>query len=316
MSIVCPLSGSATIELIETIKIDDLVEVYKNSVKQDVSSEFQQLEQINLYRCSESGLLFFEPAVTGSERFYEQLQQFSWYYMDDKNEYDYAKEFIEEADFVLEIGCGKGAFAKKIASQYYTGLEFSKAAQDAAIQAGITVINETIQVHGRQNPEKYDVVCAFQVLEHVAEVHSFIESSIACLKPGGLLIYSVPSADSLARHVINFALDSPPHHVTRWTDQALQNLANYFPLKLVDLWHEPLQPIHRKFYAETICKNALFKLAKKKSKNIDLSFSTIVLLKLSRWLGKYLAGGISDTELFPRGISVTVVYQKVADNPQ
>jgi SAM-dependent methyltransferase len=313
MTIVCPLSGSKNVELIEQIKIHELVEIYKRSLKQDISSEIEpSLKHINFYRSTESDLLFFEPAITGSEKFYEHLQRFDWYYLDEKSEYDYAKNFIQASDLVLEIGCGKGAFAKKIASKSYVGLEFSKAAQDIAAQTGITVINETIQTHRQRNSEKYDVVCAFQVLEHVAEVHSFIEASVACLKPGGLLIYSVPSADSLVRHIINFSLDLPPHHVTRWTDQALQNIANYFPLQLVDLWHEPLQAIHSRYYAEIICKNALFKLANKKSKNVDLSPGTLFLVKLGRKLGKYLVKGIVDPELLPRGFSVTVVYRKNA----
>jgi 16S rRNA G527 N7-methylase RsmG len=33
--------------------------------------------------------------------------------MDEKDEYDYAKEYIYEKDSVLDIGSGKGVFAKK-----------------------------------------------------------------------------------------------------------------------------------------------------------------------------------------------------------
>jgi 2-polyprenyl-3-methyl-5-hydroxy-6-metoxy-1,4-benzoquinol methylase len=76
------------------------------------------------------------------------------------------------------------------------GLEFSRKAKEIAFSNGIIIENESIQSHSVAHPAKYDVVCAFQVLEHVSEIRSFIESSIKALKPGGLLIYSIPSADS------------------------------------------------------------------------------------------------------------------------
>ncbi|MGV2387332.1 MAG UNVERIFIED_CONTAM: hypothetical protein LVR29_00250 [Microcystis novacekii LVE1205-3] len=51
--------------------------------------------------------------ITGSENFYEKLQVFDWYYLEEKNEYDYASQFIKPSDSVLEIGCGKGSFCSK-----------------------------------------------------------------------------------------------------------------------------------------------------------------------------------------------------------
>ena len=57
------------------------------------------------------------------------MQNLEWYYMDEKDEYDYAKNFIKESDLVLEIGCGKGAFAQKISTKKYVGLEFSRKAK-------------------------------------------------------------------------------------------------------------------------------------------------------------------------------------------
>lgn len=306
----CPLSGSFKIVLVEKIAVSDLVSLYKKVLNCDVASEFGNIQEIDFYHSLESELYFFSPMITGSENFYEKLQVFDWYYLEEKNEYDYAKQFIKPSDFVLEIGCGKGAFAQKIDSQNYTGLEFSHKAKDLA-KGGVNIINESIQDHAVYLPQKYDVVCAFQVLEHIGDVHSFIASSIACLKPGGLFVFSVPSYDSFSKYVSNFFLDMPPHHVTRWTDTSLKNLTKYFPIENLEIWHEPLQEVHKSFYATTIVKLALFKFFGKDIRNIDFGITYKILDIVSRMIGKIFAKGLISSELFPRGISVVSIYRKI-----
>lgn len=306
----CPLSGSFKIVLVEKIAVSDLLSLYQKVLNCDVASEFGNIQEIDFYHSLESDLYFFSPMITGSENFYEKLQVFDWYYLEEKNEYDYAKQFIKPSDFVLEIGCGKGAFAQKIDSQNYTGLEFSHKAKDLA-KGGVNIINESIQDHAVYLPQKYDVVCAFQVLEHIGDVHSFIASSIACLKPGGLFVFSVPSYDSFSKYVSNFFLDMPPHHVTRWTDTSLKNLTKYFPIENVEIWHEPLQEVHKSFYATTIVKLALFKFFGKDIRNIDFGITYKILDIVSRMIGKIFAKGLISSELFPRGISVVSIYRKI-----
>lgn len=307
----CPLSGSSKIVLVEKIAVSDLVGLYKKLLNCDVAPEFGNIQEIDFYHSLESELYFFSPMITGSENFYEKLQVFDWYYLEEKNEYDYASKFIKPSDCVLEIGCGKGAFARKIHCQDYIGLEFSQKARDLAEKDGITVLNESIQDHALNNPQKYSVVCAFQVLEHISDIYTFIEASIECLKPGGILIYSVPSYDSFSKYVSNFFLDMPPHHVTRWTDTSLKNLTKYFSIENLEIWHEPLQEVHKSFYATTIVKLALFKFLGKDIRNIDFGITYKILDIVSRMIGKIFAKGLISSELFPRGISVVSIYRKI-----
>lgn len=312
-SLVCPLSGSSEVVLLEKIEVKDIINIYNKQLKIDVSEEFKDVKEIGFYHCIDSDLRFFFPLITGSEAFYEKLQNFDWYYMDDKPEYEYAKQFVQDSDVVLEIGSGKGSFLKKLPTKNYVGLEFSREAKNLAAKEGICIKNESIQTHALENLNTYDVVCAFQVLEHVEKVYSFIESSTLCLKPGGFLIYSVPSVDSFSKYISNFMLDMPPHHITRWSDQALQNIIHYFPLEPVEIWHEPLQLIHRKIYAEAVIKNSLFNLFKIKYKTIDKSLINKMVNGFSKIISQFTANGLTSYELMPRGISVTSVYRKIKE---
>ena len=311
MELSCPLTGSSKIVLIENINANFLIKRYKKRFNCDISSELKNIKEIGFYHSCDSDLRFFYPMVTGSELLYEKLQNFDWYYQEEKEEYEYACQYIKESDLVLEIGCGKGAFSEKITCQKYIGLEYSQKAKTLASN-NITILNEFVQEHSINNSENYTVVLGFQVLEHVAEIHSFIEASLNCLKPGGLLIFSVPSADSFVSCLKNNTLNMPPHHVSWWSDKSLRYVAQIFGLKILDIHHEKLAEIHRRWYASSILLQALEKTIGYDSKNqlIDRSLTYKILSKISVWGARWLARGIRDPRFLPNGHSVTVVYQK------
>jgi len=306
----CPLCNGVTVASRESISVERVIKMYKKTLGIDVNSEFGELSFIDCNRCNDCDLIYFSPAVSGSEHFYEMLQFFDWYYMAEKNEFEFARNFVKLTDDVLEIGCGKGAFAKLINGRSYLGLEFSKEAQRHAAENGIKVFNESIQHHCITNAQTYDVVCSFQVLEHVIDIRTFIKSAIVCLKDSGLLILSTPSSDSFSASVSNFILDMPPHHITRWSDASYKNLANIFNLELVELWHEPLQHIHREFYAQTMLTKWVMKLLRQKTSvwNDSITYRLISLAcRLpSKLLSKFFLGCL----FIPRGISVTAVFRK------
>lgn len=311
----CPLTNNSELILLETIKVHHIIKAYKKIFNLNVEKEFKGIKEISFYHCPSSDLRFFHPFVLGSEAFYEDLQKFDWYYMAEKAEYDYALQFIQETNSILEIGCGKGVFLQKVLSKYpqtqCTGLELSDKAQKTGSKNGLNVIKELVQDHALQNSHQYDVVCAFQVLEHIAEVRSFIEACVSCLKPGGLLIYAVPSWNSFNQYVPNSILDMPPHHITKWSDKSLANLTKYFSLEHLQLWHEPLDMIHKNFYSATIIKNSFSGFFNKKLKLFNTGVDYYIIDLLSKILGRLFAKGLTSEELMPKGMSVVSVYRKL-----
>lgn len=310
MNVICPLCGGSKVNLIAQIRTYDIVILYKKSFKFDISSEFESIEKINFYHCINCDLRFFNPMVTGSESFYEKLQQLNWYYMDNKEEYNFAREFVKPDDIVLEVGCGKGAFAENISSKYYVGLEFSKKAQKMAQKKGIDARIETIQNHAIKFNSKYDVVFSFQVLEHVAEINSFIKSCIDCLKPRGILIYAVPSADSFLSLEYYNILNAPPHHVSWWSDICLKKLAKLFDLTMVKIQHEKLADYHKRPYTNTLILESLTRSIGYKRKLFDNSIYAKILNKIATELIRFLIRGFTNPHMLPDGHSVFAVYKK------
>jgi SAM-dependent methyltransferase len=97
---------------------------------------------------------------------------------------------------VLEIGCGQGAFGARIAARAeYVGVEQDteswRVARDRVEPMGGRVLNGTIDM--LDDFEPYDLVCAFEVLEHIEDDVGALERWRSRLGPGGAVLVSVPA---------------------------------------------------------------------------------------------------------------------------
>lgn len=240
--IICPLCKSSNVILKENLNTKDLNNMYKK--KFDVASNLNEFEDIQYLKCCECDLSFFNPMVTGDEDFYEKIQKNDWYYVDDKNEYKTAKKYLPHEGPILEIGAGKAAFAKTIGLDRYVGLEFNDIAIEKAMRFGAKLIKESIEIHAYKNIEKYSAIVSFQVLEHVTNPNSFIESCVKALKKEGILIIAVPNHDGICGDAYNSILDMPPHHVSHWSQKSLTSICDIFNLKLISLENERISDNH------------------------------------------------------------------------
>jgi SAM-dependent methyltransferase len=240
---ICPLCACGTQVLIETIPYEDLRYVYRRVLGISIAAE--PWSSLAYLRCTSCDLRFFFPLVCGDPGFYQRLQTYSWYYVQEKCEYQMAGRLIPAASSVLEVGCGSGAFSTFLPPGCrYRGLEYNDEAVSKARHRGLEVDRGTIEELARSSESTFDVVCAFQVLEHVASPAAFLASAVRLLKPLGLLIIAVPSEESFMAEEVNNVLNMPPHHVTRWTDTALESIARVAGMRLIHLEHEALSDIH------------------------------------------------------------------------
>jgi 2-polyprenyl-3-methyl-5-hydroxy-6-metoxy-1,4-benzoquinol methylase len=240
--------------LIEEIAAVNIIEAYQKNLNIDISRNFTGVNTISLYKCLKTGFRFYYPfKIAGDGKFYEQLQQFDWYYMDWKWEHEVALKYIKMNMNVLEVGCAKGTFLEKLSTfnGNSVGLELNEKAALFGKKRGLNIINQTIQEHSAEFTEKYDLVCSFQVMEHIATIREVILASINVLKKGGKLIISVPNNDSFLGLGVNY-LNLPPHHMGLWNEEVLTKTAEIFNLKLVSIHFEPLQNYHKKYFIDTM----------------------------------------------------------------
>jgi 2-polyprenyl-3-methyl-5-hydroxy-6-metoxy-1,4-benzoquinol methylase len=243
--IVSPITKSQNVSLVAEIDKNIVIQNYKNECKIDVSRYFENLENIKIYRCEDTGYKFYYPLnLSGDAVFYEDLQKnLDSYYSVWKWENKIALKQIKKTDKVLDVGCGSGKFLEKLFELNIdgNGLEFNDNAIIECLKKGFDVKKHSVEEHSNDYKNFYDVVCHFQVLEHIVEPQEFIADCIKLLKPGGKLIIGVPNNNPFLFKNDKFhTLNLPPHHMGLWSREALAALGKFNNLEIEKIVVEPL----------------------------------------------------------------------------
>lgn len=203
----------------------------------EVRRFFDGIDQVGVYECPLTKYRFYyPPTLAGDARFYEELQDAeSTYYVEGKLEFDLALEKLSEGERVLEVGCGSGIFLEMLRSKNIegVGLEFNDLAVEKCSDKGLDVRKEPISAFSRTNSSQFDAVVLFQVLEHIVDVAGFIRDLLACLKPGGKLIFAVPDNSPFYKNFrVYLTFNLPPHHMGMWNAKSFKHLEDFFPVSL------------------------------------------------------------------------------------
>lgn len=130
---------------------------------------------------------------------------------------------------ILEIGFGEGLFlydAYELGFKTY-GLEASsQAIEIAKMQVPGVNVFQTVNLEIPSDwPLQYDVIAAFEVLEHLENPKTLTDFAFERLKPGGVLVLGLPNRNRVGTKFGNIGImDNPPHHLTRWEIKTLDTL--------------------------------------------------------------------------------------------
>lgn len=131
---------------------------------------------------------------------------------------------------ILENGSGLGylTYALNKAGYECEGLDYSNTAVGFANNLyGKKYTQGTIESFSEQHNERYDVVIATEVIEHVVDPVSFVERSLMVLKPGGILILTTPIKDIHPKGTI-WETEPPPIHLWWYTEKGIESIGNRF----------------------------------------------------------------------------------------
>lgn len=144
---------------------------------------------------------------------------------------------------VLELGFGNGAFAAWASGRgmEYSGTEVNSVLVDRGRAHGYDVHLEDAAFAGRFSPDSFDVVVAFDVLEHLSPeaLAGCLQQVRRCLRPGGLLLARVPSGDSPFSRAIQHG---DLTHLTTLGSSAVEQLAGANGFEVLQL-REPAYPL-------------------------------------------------------------------------
>jgi SAM-dependent methyltransferase len=136
---------------------------------------------------------------------------------------------------ILEVGCGLGALGARL-SQYgrYTAVERDEASFEVA-RGRIEPRGGTIVLGDHRTapaPGTYDLLCAFEVLEHQADDEKTLAEWAELVRPGGHLLVSVPAGP----HRFG-PWDALVGHYRRYSEPQLRAVMSDAGLRVTQLRH-------------------------------------------------------------------------------
>jgi len=147
---------------------------------------------------------------------------------------------------LLDVGCGSGSFLRLAKSQGYqvTGIDVSKASIKLAKEKfGLCDVYDMSaeELLSKNSWRKsFDVICLFDVLEHLENPVEVLSGLKKLLKPNGYLVCTVPSYQRWPL-LFDPYVDLPPHHLTLWTARTLETCMSTAGLKTIKIIRSPLR---------------------------------------------------------------------------
>ncbi len=129
---------------------------------------------------------------------------------------------------LLEIGCGSGDFLMEAQSRGFEveGLEYSEHATEVANERlGRRAVRTGSLETARLPANTYNVVVAFDVIEHVRNPKHTLECMHSALDRGGVVAIVTPSLDSWSRRVLGrYWMEYKTEHLVYFDRQSLRRL--------------------------------------------------------------------------------------------
>ena len=125
---------------------------------------------------------------------------------------------------ILDIGCGTGGMISILKDFGHTiGIEVNPEAAEFARGRGY----DSVIVHDAKTlpfaDQSFDIVTAFDIIEHIEDDRQFVNEIIRVLKPGGKFFLSTAAFNFLWS-----VFDERAHHYRRYTRKSLAGMLNRF----------------------------------------------------------------------------------------
>lgn len=151
--------------------------------------------------------------------------------------------FLTKGRSFLDVGCNTGfaVEAARLLGCEATGIDLSDEAIDIAKKSyeNCHFFNVTIEEFAKTD-KQYDIISCAEVIEHVTDAHSFLNTVQSLLKTGGVLYLTTPDAGHfrVPKKFLEWNDVSPPQHTMLFTKKNIKNLMNKHGLDV--LYFQPM----------------------------------------------------------------------------
>lgn len=247
----CPVCGSIDTRQTAKFTTDDVAHWIcrpsdlRFSAIREIAGQIWQQPNASLFACSKCGFHFADPYLPGNQEIYSFIYTGSQGYCSWKWDYEVTWSLLKEKKKItnlsfLEIGAGNGAFIKRTVPELFSAensvcTEYSEYSRQEISKFGVRVLSTNLVELPDALNKTFDVICGFQVIEHLVHPHEVFSALHRLSKPGGHIFLTVPN--NLRRNQFDLHgvhQDVPPIHVCRYSLEAFQLLAQQHGFLVVE----------------------------------------------------------------------------------
>jgi SAM-dependent methyltransferase len=203
-----------------------------------------------LIKCEHCGLVAAKDIPTFEEltKLYEEEYFFGMEYSDyqadrkalEKNfsqRVKHLKPYLHEKARVVEVGCAYGYFLNMIKNsvKWHKGYDVTKEGVEYANnELGVNAHAIDFLADTEIKPKSLDLVCMWDVVEHLGEPDKHIEKAAELLKPGGALCLTTGDVSSYVatKRGLDWRMIHPPTHIYYFNVPSLKHLLARHGLKV------------------------------------------------------------------------------------
>ena len=162
------------------------------------------------------------------------------------------RKYTSEHKTLLEIGSAYGFFLD-VAKHYFEvdGIEIAQDAVDYAIRNGHIVYNSVLDSNLADKLGKRDIICMFDVIEHLPNPDDTFRIIDQIIEPNGLILLTTGNIDSIIAKLFgkNWRLMTPPQHTFFYSKNTLKYLLERYNYEVLFIdAPSKLVPIGLMFY--------------------------------------------------------------------
>ena len=206
--------------------------------------ELEKYETFTLHGCLSCDLQTWHPFKNPGSHFYEEHTNYIWrnHNPEEWNLYPAPRRFLSKkrrGETLLDIGMGVGKFlsAADLTGYRVTGFDFNKdSVQVAKDHYGLGDVHVATLDEFMKEDRKFDVITMFELIEHLDDFDTLLKIRDH-LNESGLLVLSTPWR---GRWTPFMRGDTPPHHLSRFSDESIKNVLETRGFKVTEIWHSPI----------------------------------------------------------------------------
>lgn len=226
-----------------------LSETKLDELSKHISDNLWKAPDAKVIECVNCRFTYANPFISGDYFFYNTMLHGEAEIGDGVNseekwdwEFEEARKCIskivnEQANpALLEIGASTGVFIKRISNELINKndilcLEYSELGVSEIKKLGIEALSKDVRelVNEEKVKGKFDIICLFQVFEHLDNYDKLFETFDYLASDGANLIMAVPNGERIKFNELNGGLlDLPPNHLGRFNKKSFEMISKKY----------------------------------------------------------------------------------------